>query len=252
MLSKPEVQLMARMQLAKDLACSPRDFVRASNIVTPFQAREGRRPFHETEFLYAACFGRGTVFTADAAVQGEIEALAATRKGSDWFQHDAMRQLDHILAPHGWEMGNVCFAYLPELLQRREANDSWTVRWFEGDDLGRLYDSPGFSNALRYQADGLRPDVLAVAGYDENGALAGVAGASADAEDFWQIGIDILPEYRRDGLGTCLVNLLTARIILLDKIPYYVTGAGNIGSRSVARNCGYYPAWVEMSARPSR
>lgn len=252
MLSKPEVQLMARMQLARDLACSPRDFMRPANTVIPFQKKEGRRPFHEQEFLYAACFGRGTVFMADPVIVDELKILAATRQGPDWFEHDAMCQLDHILAAYGWKMGNVYLAHLPKFCQCRQENDLWAIRWFEADELCFLYENSAFSNALRYQKDGLRPDVLAVAGYDESGNLAGIAGASADAADFWQIGVDVLPEYRREGLGAYLVNSLTARIIQQDKIPYYVTGTGNIASRSIAAKCGYYPAWVEMSARPSR
>lgn len=251
MLSKPEVQLMARMQLAKDLSCSPRDFTRHSNTVAPFQVQEGRRPFQQREFLYAACFGRGTVFSADPSIQEAVQAAAARRRGQEWFEHGAMRELDRILEPHGWAMGSVYLVYLPEFLLRRADSGLSPVRWFEGDAVQQLYANPSFPNALTYCPDSPRPDVLAVAGCDENGKITGLAGASEDSREFWQIGIDVLPENRREGLGTYLVNLLTAEIIRRDAIPYYATLAGNIASRSIARKCGYYPAWVEMHAVPA-
>lgn len=250
MLSKSEVQLMARMQLAKDLACSPRDFTRPSNTVMPFQVQEGRRPFQEREFLYVACFGRGAVFSVDPLIQGAVEEAAARRKGPEWFEHGTMRELDRILEPHGWEMGDVHLAYLPEFLLRRADSGLAPVRWFEGAAVRQLYENPSFPNALTYRPDSFRPDVLAVASCDEKGEITGLAGASADSRKFWQIGIDVLPGNRREGLGSYLVNLLTAEIIRRGVIPYYATQAGNIASQSIARKCGYYPAWVEMHASP--
>ena len=52
-----------------------------------------------------------------------------------------------------------------------------------------------------------RPDVIALAAID-GGKIVGVAGASADTKDMWQVGIDVLPEYRGRGFGKALLRKL--------------------------------------------
>ena len=54
--------------------------------------------------------------------------------------------------------------------------------------------------ALGYGSDISKKDVVAVTGYVD-GNIAGVAGASNDCDTMWQIGIDVLPEYRKLGVA---------------------------------------------------
>ena len=79
-------------------------------------------------------------------------------------------------------------------------------------------------------------------------SIAGMAGASNDSQRFWQIGIDVRPEYRGKGLAADLVCSLTKEVFSLGAIPYYGTWAGNIASQNTALKCGYYPAWTEVIA----
>jgi len=74
--------------------------------------------------------------------------------------------------------------------------------------------------------------------------IIGMAGASADCEMMWQIGIDVLPDYRSKGLATALVARLAREILLRDKVPYYGTATGNIASQRVAYRAGFKPAWT--------
>ena len=78
---------------------------------------------------------------------------------------------------------------------------------------------------------------------------AALCGASADGELLWQVGIDVLPPYRSRGLGRALVEASSARIVELGKVPFYGTAAANVHSQGIAVNCGFFPAWVEVSSR---
>lgn len=75
-----------------------------------------------------------------------------------------------------------------------------------------------------------------------------MAGASADTDALWQVGIDVKERYRGHGLGTTLVSLLCDRIEALGKTPFYGTVLANLHSQNIALNTGFYPAWVEISS----
>jgi predicted GNAT family acetyltransferase len=65
----------------------------------------------------------------------------------------------------------------------------------------------------------------------------------------WQIGIDVVPSYRNQGIGKALVSRLTEALFKVGKLPYYSTRASNIPSRRIAISLGYWPAWVEIHSR---
>ena len=90
--------------------------------------------------------------------------------------------------------------------------------------------------------------MLGVGAYD-NGKLVGLAGCSADCEDMYQIGINVLPEYRRQGIAAALTSRLALEILALDKVPFYCAAWCNLKSVRNAIKCGFRPAWVELTAR---
>ncbi|QAT60359.1 hypothetical protein EQM13_01615 [Acidilutibacter cellobiosedens] len=71
-----------------------------------------------------------------------------------------------------------------------------------------------------------------------------IAGASADSNLMWQIGIDVLPQFRNKGLVTSLVSNLAIMIMERGTIPYYGTASSNIASQSVAYRSGFTPTWM--------
>ncbi|MBP5793063.1 MAG: GNAT family N-acetyltransferase, partial [Spirochaetaceae bacterium] len=90
-----------------------------------------------------------------------------------------------------------------------------------------------------------RPDELAVAALDGT-QIMGMAGCSADTPKLWQIGIDVLPQYRGRGVGTTLVTLLRDAAFQRGAIPYYGTSLSNLGSWNIALSSGFVPDWVEV------
>ena len=76
-----------------------------------------------------------------------------------------------------------------------------------------------------------------------------MAGASADSDDLWQIGVEVVEAARGSGIGRALVGRLIEGILDRGRIPYYTTVVSNLRSRSVAISLGYWPAWTELYAR---
>ena len=91
-------------------------------------------------------------------------------------------------------------------------------------------------------------DVLGIGAYD-GGKLIGLAGCSADCEAMWQIGIDVLPAYRRRGIASALTSRLALEVMAAGKVPFYCAAWSNIKSVRNAIRCGFRPAWVQMTAK---
>ena len=68
----------------------------------------------------------------------------------------------------------------------------------------------------------------------------------------WQIGVDVLPEYRRRGIVSALTGRLAREILKRGKVPFYCSAWSNIRSAMNAIRSGFIPAWVEMMVKPAR
>ena len=84
---------------------------------------------------------------------------------------------------------------------------------------------------------------------NDNGKLIGLAACSADCDDMWQIGIDVLPEYRRQGIASSLTSNLAIEIIDRGKVPFYCCAWSNLKSVKNALRSGFVPGWVEMTVK---
>ena len=144
----------------------------------------------------------------------------------------------------------ICFMaeyYLPDIQKLVAQPCRYEVRLLEQDDLAGLY-QPEWSNALCESRKEL--DVLGMGAYD-HGKLIGLAGCSADCAAMWQIGIDVLPRYRRQGIAASLTSHLAMEILKKGKVPFYCSAWSNLGSVRNALKSGFLPAWVEMTAKPA-
>ena len=66
----------------------------------------------------------------------------------------------------------------------------------------------------------------------------------------WQIGVDVLPEYRRKGIASALTSNLAMEILQRDKVPFYCCAWSNLRSSRNAIKSGFVPAWIEMTVKP--
>ena len=90
--------------------------------------------------------------------------------------------------------------------------------------------------------------MLGVGAYDGE-KLVGLAACSADCENMWQIGVDVLPEYRRKNVACSVTSHLAKEILERGKVPFYCSAWSNIRSVKNAVKCGFYPAWTELTVR---
>lgn len=143
----------------------------------------------------------------------------------------------------------MCFMaeyYLPDMERLHALSCGYELRMLGQPDFAELY-KPQWSNALCEDRKEL--DVLGVGAYD-SGKLIGLAGCSADCDIMWQIGVDVLPEYRRKGIAAALTSTLALDILKQGRVPFYCSAWSNIRSVRNAIKSGFLPAWVEMTAKP--
>jgi len=61
----------------------------------------------------------------------------------------------------------------------------------------------------------------------------------------------VLPAYRRRGVAAALTSRLALETFQLGKVPFYCAAWSNIASVRNAIQCGFRPAWAELTARDS-
>jgi len=155
----------------------------------------------------------------------------------------------HVLNDELQKKGmRICFMaeyFLPDMNALTARDCDYEMKVLEPKDFADLYTAE-WSNALCDKRKHL--DVLAVAAYDGN-RLIGLAGCSADCDTMWQIGVDVLPEYRRKGVASALTSHLALEILQRNKVPFYCAAWSNIRSVRNAIKSGFRPAWIEMTAK---
>ena len=103
----------------------------------------------------------------------------------------------------------------------------------------------GFENSVAFDENGSTSTKAAYIAKDKN-RIIGVAGAAeSSVNDIWEIGVDVMEEYRNARLGTYLVRGLTKELLARNIIPFYSASVTNIGSQMVASRCDYIPFWID-------
>lgn len=247
MFSNAEILSIATKQLALECHCAPSAFSRSENSLTVPHAHPDRRKFGtELPFFRMTTMGMGAVISASEQLHPWLAEWIRHKPGPWLFEHPNLQQLEEQLAAYGMRLTQSYHMFLP-LGEAREIAGNWPLKWFEQTDIPSLY-SPQFPNALCERFLPERPDMLAVAATD-HGKIIGLAGCTADTPLLWQIGIDILPEYRSRGLGTYLVHSLKGEILRRGKIPYYGTSLSALHSWRIALKCGFLPAWIDIESQ---
>lgn len=246
---KNELTAAAAAQLACDYCCAAEDFLNEKGRVTLARISDNRRRFRaEPDFFKAATMGFGTVICAASEMLEYAGELLQKCGGAEIFEQKKIWAVNSRLARYNKAIAVNNVYFLPESPYRYIPRGGFNIRLFEEEEIPpALYPIKGFNNALLYNSDAPRRDKLAVCAFNGKNIM-GIAGASSDSPTFWQIGIDVLPEYRGMGLGSELVSALTQEVFMHGAVPYYGTWSGNIASQNTARSAGYRPAWAEMFA----
>lgn len=239
---------IAMEQSALDINCNAEDFLCEDPVIVKSGlGPKARKYYKEPIACNLVSYGNNVV----ASVRDEYREIVEKYVGKFTFYHcfetPNLHWLNERMQPLGQKVCFMAEYYLPDVEKLRALPCDYELRVLEQSDFQKLY-KPEWGNALCEDRKEL--DVLGIGAYD-GGKLVGLAGASADCDTMWQIGVDVLPEYRRRGVGAALTGKLASEILERGKAPFYCSAWSNIRSVRNAVKSGFIPAWVEMTVKPA-
>jgi len=208
MRTKQELLNIIKKQLAIEYNCSVNDFSSPNNIVTVSRNIEEKRHYIDgTFFFQMVTFGDNVVITANEYIHDWLKEYTKDKKGHWLFEHNNLIEIDKKLKDCNKKLGQTHHMFLSyrEILPK---DINLKTKWFENEETHQFYDTKMFPNAFCTKYNPKRPDVLAVAAYDEDKIIA-MAGCYADT-------------------------------------PFYGTSLSNLYSWGIALNSGFTPVWIEI------
>ena len=249
-MTNQEILKIAMAQSATDLCAEPSDFEKSENVIVTSRENDGARRYLKLPFsCQLVSYGNNVVASVSPEFREITERYVNKYPVEHLFETPHLHVLNDELMKKGQKICFMAEYFLPDvdvLCQRTvEDADPYKMKLLTQEDFADLY-LPEWSNALCKDRKHL--DVLGVGAYDGD-KLVGLAGCSADCDTMWQIGIDVLPAYRRQGIASALTSRLAIEILNRGKVPFYCAAWCNVKSVRNAIRSGFRPAWVEMTAK---
>ena len=246
-----EILKIAIEQSAVDLGAKASDFERLENVIVLSQENDRARKYLKLPFsCQLVSYGSNVVASVSLEFRELTEKYINKYPAEHLFETPNLHVLNEELEKHGQRICFMAEYFLPDTdaLRQRTVEDAcpYRTKVLTQGDFQDLY-LPEWSNALCEKRKHL--DVLGIGAYDGE-RLVGLAGASADCDTMWQIGVDVLPEYRRLGIASAITSRLAIEILKRGKVPFYCAAWCNVKSVRNAIKSGFRPAWVEMTAKP--
>ena len=245
-----DILKIAMAQSAVDLCAEPLDFEKSENVIVTSHVSDGARRYLKLPFsLQLVSYGNNAVASVSAEFREIAENYINKYPVEHLFETPHLHVLNDALTEKGQKICFMAEYFLPDVDVLRERGVEGAApcefRLLTQTDFADLY-LPEWSNALCEKRKQL--DVLGIGAYN-GGKLVGLAGCSADCDTMWQIGIDVLPEYRRQGIASALTSRLAIEILKRGKVPFYCAAWCNVKSVRNAIKSGFRPAWAEMTAK---
>lgn len=245
-LTNQEIRNIAMQQSAIDSNCSREDFIRNENKIVISEKNPNARRYLDLPFSCdLTSYGNNIV----ASVSEELSEIVSAYINKYPVEHCFETPNLHILMESLKEFQlNICFMaeyFLPDMNSIKPLSCNYETKLLEQGMFLEYY-LPEWSNALCEKRKEL--DILAVGAFDQ-GKLIGLAGCSADCDTMWQIGVDVLPEYRQRGIASSLTSILAKEVLDRNIVPFYCCAWSNIKSARNAFKSGFSPAWVQVTAK---
>ena len=247
-MNNSEIKEIALRQSAEDIGCQAHDFLSDKNVIVPFcLGKNARKYYKEPIICNFVSYGSNIVVGTTKDVSDLVTEYIGKFEFYHCFETPNMHWLNDRLLERGHKICFMAEYYLPDVNKIPDAECLYETHILVQEDFKNLY-LPEWSNALCKERSHL--DMLGIGAYD-NGRLIGFAACSADCDEMWQIGIDVLPEYRQKGIASALTSKLAKEILNRGKVPFYCSAWSNIRSARNAAKSGFIPAWVEMTVKPA-
>ena len=246
-MTNQEILKIAMAQSAIDLCADPKDFEQSENVIVMSRENKDARRYLNLPFsCQLVSYGNNIVASVLPEFHEITENYINKYPPEHCFETPHLHTLNDALMEKGQKICFMAEYFLPDVDALRALDCPYELKLLTQTDFADLY-LPEWSNALCEKRKHL--DVLGVGAYD-GVRLVGLAGCSADCDTMWQIGIDVLPPYRRQGIAAALTSRLAVEILSRGKVPFYCAAWCNIRSVRNAIKSGFRPAWVEMTAKP--
>lgn len=233
-------------QSAIDLCADASDFEKSHNVIVISEPNDGARKYLNLPFsCQLVSYGNNVVASVSSDFRAIAEKYINSYSPEHLFETPNMHILNEALMENGEKICFMAEYFLPDVSLLRPLDCPYELRLLEQKDFADLY-LPCWSNALCEKRKHL--DVLGVGAYDGE-RLVGLAACSADCDTMWQIGVDVLPEYRKMGIASAITSRLAMEILNRGKVPFYCAAWCNVKSVRNAIKSGFRPAWVEMTAK---
>ena len=241
-----EIFKIAMQQSAIDSNCFVEDFKKTENIIVISDKSPIARKYLELPFYCdLTSYGNNIVASVSEELTEIVSEYIAKYPIEHCFETPNLHILIEKLKPFDL---NVCFMaeyFLPDMDSIKSLDCKYETKVMEPELFSDYY-LPEWENALCKKRKHL--DKLVVGAFD-NEKLIGLAGCSADCDTMWQIGIDVLPEYRKQGIASSLTSKLAIEILNRNIVPFYCCAWSNIKSVRNAIKSGFRPAWVQVTAK---
>lgn len=239
---------IAMKQSALDINANPSDFVKENNVFVKSEVGPyARKYYKEPIACNLVSYGSNIVASVREEYRDIVEKYLNKYEFYHCFETPNMHWLDERMKEYGYRVCFMAEYFLPDVNLLKRIECKFHLRVLEQKNFVNLY-LPTWENALCEDRKEL--DVLGVGAYDGD-KLIGLAACSADCDNMWQIGVDVLPEYRRQGIASSLTSNLAIEILTRGKVPFYCCAWSNIKSVKNALRSGFTPGWVEMTLKPS-
>lgn len=235
-------------QLAADFCVTEAEILDADHHFTVFKPHPDRRQYMEIRpcILKIAVVNGKLLFTGRADVIDRCRELYANANAPWFMEARNMAALDRELNAFGACIRHARPFYIADKPLPVDTGD-FTILRYTPETIGQFKGDARFEDAYGFCDDA--PDMLGVAAL-KDGQILGMAGASADSPHLWQIGINVLPEARGQGIASMLVSLIRNDVLASGRLPYYGTSISHLESQRVALRSGFLPAWFELVAAP--
>lgn len=247
MFSNQEIIKIAMQQSAIDINAQYTDFLKESNVIVKSKVGSlARKYYKEPITCNLVSYGNNVVASVRDGYRKIVEEYINKFEFFHCFETPNMHWLDERMENMGQKICFMAEYFLPDMDRISRLSCSYELKVMEQENFSDLYVSE-WSNALCKDRKEL--DVLGFGAY-ENDKLIGLAACSADCSSMWQIGVDVLPEYRKKGIASALTSNLAIEILERGKVPFYCCAWSNVRSSRNAIKSGFMPSWVEMTVKP--
>lgn len=248
-MTNAEILNIAMRQSAIDAGCDAGDFLRQDNVIVQSVPSPDARKYLELPFVCdLVSYGSNVVASIDMQYRELVEGYINRYTMAHCFETPNLHVLNEGFGQYGMQVCFMAEYFLPDVNAIPNDGCAYELRVLKQPDFAGLY-VPQWSNALC--DDRRQLDVLGVGAYCD-GKLVGLAACSADCDSMWQIGVDVLPEMRRQGIASALTARLAREILDRGRVPFYCCAWSNIPSARNAIQSGFRPAWAELTVKPKQ